>query len=64
MTDPNLEWLITELRRRASEAKKEYGVDTTREDYSLVDWLKEIRMEAVDTVVYCNAAIAKLEGPV
>lgn len=55
--DPNVKRVILRMRQRTAEGMEEYGVDTTREDYGLIDWLAEVRDESLDRAVYAEAAI-------
>lgn len=54
--DPNVEKVIDLIRQRSEKAIEEYKTDTTREDYSLSDWLDEIIWESIDRAVYAIAA--------
>jgi phage terminase large subunit GpA-like protein len=58
--DPNVAECMYLLRTRAKMGRAKYGTDTTRDDYSLENWLDEIREEALDMAVYATAAKAKL----
>lgn len=60
MTDANVEKVIALIRERSERALLEYGADTTRDDYSLADWLEEVMWESIDRAIYCAAAIRKL----
>jgi hypothetical protein len=58
--DPNVELVISKIRERSSNAIREYGVNTTREDYDLADWLEEAMWESIDKAIYLAAAISAL----
>ncbi len=61
-TDPNAETAAALILARSIAGIHEYGVDTTRPDYSLADWLDEAITEAADKLVYLIAARRTLEG--
>lgn len=55
--DPNVEAVIARMRERSAKAIAQYRADTTRRDYSVVDWLKEIIDESTDRAIYGRALI-------
>tara|TARA_B100000700_G_scaffold305731_1_gene380080 strand:- start:1421 stop:1675 length:255 start_codon:yes stop_codon:yes gene_type:complete len=58
--DPNVEAVRKKIAARSSNAKSKYGVDTTRRDYSEVDWLLELQEELMDATVYIEALLANV----
>ena len=52
MPDPNVVAVIDRLNQRATKGLRKYGVTTTREDLSLIDWLQHAQDEALDLAVY------------
>ena len=62
MSDPNVEAVIALIRQRSDRAIAEYKADTTREDYSVADWLEEVMWESIDRAIYCAAAIRRLKN--
>lgn len=61
MTDPNVQAVCTMLQNRAQVGLKKYGVDTTREDLTHIQWLKHAQEEALDLAVYLQRIITDLE---
>lgn len=61
MTDPNVQAVCTMLQNRAQIGLKKYGVDTTREDLTHIQWLKHAQEEALDLAVYLQRIITDLE---
>ena len=61
MTDPNVMAVCTMLQNRAQVGLKKYGVDTTREDLTHIQWLKHAQEEALDLAVYLQRIISDLE---
>lgn len=61
MTDPNVMAVCTMLQNRAQVGLKKYGVDTTREDLTHIQWLKHAQEEALDLAVYLQRIITDLE---
>lgn len=59
--DPVIEQLVAELRRRSEYGLKKYGVPLSREDLTLLDWLKLALEETLDKAGYLQCAINKLE---
>ena len=60
--DPRVSAVITRLLARSRAGQEKYGTDLTRSDLSLVDWLDHAQQEAMDFVLYLEAARAKLKG--
>lgn len=62
MKDSNVEKVRAELLSRSEIGIEKYGVTTDRSDLTLVDWLRHALEETLDTAVYLQAAITKLEN--
>lgn len=62
MTDSNVEKIRAELLSRSKIGIEKYGVTTDRSDLTLIDWLRHALEEALDTAVYLQSAITKLEN--
>jgi cell division septum initiation protein DivIVA len=56
-----LDSVIADLQHREAKGLKEYGTTVDRNDYELLDWLKEAYEETLDKAVYLKCAIAKLQ---
>lgn len=52
MTDSNVQAVINRLSERAAKGLRKYGVTTTREDLSTVEWIQHAQDEALDFAVY------------
>tara|TARA_R110001606_G_scaffold127073_1_gene261102 strand:- start:1624 stop:1908 length:285 start_codon:yes stop_codon:yes gene_type:complete len=50
--DPHVRSVINLIKTRSEIGLEEYGTDTTREDYSALDWLNEAQSEAMDLSIY------------
>lgn len=61
MIDPNVIAVCDMLQNRAQVGLKKYGVDTTREDLTQIQWLKHAQEEALDLAVYLQRIITDLE---
>lgn len=61
VVDPVVYSVREDLLVRSRKGIKEYNATLEREDYSLVDWLREIYEESLDTALYAKAAITKIE---
>lgn len=61
MIDPNVIAVCTMLQNRAIVGLKKYGVDTTREDLTHIQWLKHAQEEALDLAVYLQRIITDIE---
>jgi len=59
--DSIVESVINKYRQRSETGIKKYGTTLMREDYELLDWLKEAQAEAMDFALYCEAAINKIK---
>ena len=60
LPDPVVEAVITKLKARSEKGIAEYGVNLTRPDYGLREWLTELQAEALDTANYCEAILRLL----
>ena len=58
--DKNVEAVIKKMKKRAALGLTKYGADTTRNDFTLRDWLVEQQAELMDAVIYIEAALNKL----
>ena len=63
MLDPNVEAVREKLKQRAEVGLAKYGTDTTRQDLSMVDWLRHAQEEALDWAVYLERIISDLSKP-
>lgn len=61
MSDPNVDAVCDMLQNRAQVGLKKYGVDTTRQDLTHIEWLKHAQEEALDLAVYLQRIITDLE---
>jgi succinate dehydrogenase flavin-adding protein (antitoxin of CptAB toxin-antitoxin module) len=59
--DKNVLSVMAKFKERSEAGIKKYKTTLEREDYSLVDWLREAQSEAMDFSLYCEAAINKIE---
>ena len=59
--DANVEHIRKMLHERACLGLVKYGVNTERTDLTLRDWLQHALEETLDTAVYLQAAISKLD---
>lgn len=59
--DPIVKSVINKYKKRSQIGIEKYGTNLMRDDYNLVDWLKEAQAEAMDFALYCEAAINKIE---
>lgn len=64
MLDPNVESVRQKLKERAEVGMKKYGVDTTRQDLTHLQWLKHAQEEAMDLAVYLERVIKDLEDEI
>jgi len=62
MSDPVVTELLALHIKRESMGLAKYGVDLSRGDLGLLEWLKHARDEAMDEALYLTCAIRKLEG--
>lgn len=59
--DPNVEAVRQKLKQRAEVGLAKYGVDTTRQDLTPIEWLRHAQEEAMDLAVYLQRVITDLE---
>ncbi len=57
MTDPNVLQVSDKLIERANRGLCKYGVDTTRTDLDILEWLRHLQEELLDAAVYVEALI-------
>jgi hypothetical protein len=55
VTDRNVLEVSDKLIERANRGLCKYGVDTTRTDLTLMNWLQHLQEELLDAAVYCEA---------
>ena len=48
-------------KSKSYEPAIKYNTTLERDDYSLVNWLREAQAEAMDFALYCEAAINRIE---
>ena len=61
MSDPNVDAVCSMLQSRAEVGLRKYGVDTTRQDLTHIQWLRHAQEEALDLAVYLQRVITDLE---
>ena len=59
--DKNVLNVMARFKERSEVGIKKYNATLEREDYTLVNWLREAQSEAMDFALYCEAAINKIE---
>jgi len=62
MIDPNVVALTESYLERAKKGKLKYGVDTTREDLSVLEWLVHLQEELMDATVYIQKLKTEMEN--
>ena len=62
MLDPNVQAVRLKLKQRAEVGMSKYGVDTTRQDLTHLQWLKHAQEEAMDLAVYLQRIISDIEN--
>ena len=50
--DPNVQAVIRRFKARARKGLETYGVDTTRTDLGLMEWLQHLQDELLDAAIY------------
>ena len=60
MSDINVENVCKSLKERESRGMLKYGVNTMRDDLSVLEWLQHLQEELMDGCVY----IEKLKGEI
>jgi hypothetical protein len=53
--------VLARFNERSQLGITKYNTTLEREDYSLVNWLREAQAEAMDFALYCEAAINRIE---
>ena len=61
LVDSVVESVIDKFRERSAVGINKYGTTLDRDDYDLIDWLIESQQEAMDFVLYCEAAVKKIK---
>jgi len=59
--DRNVEAVCSKHRIRAEKGLQKYGVDTTRTDLSLTDWLVHLQEELMDAAVYAERLLCSIK---
>ena len=54
--------VIDSFKERSEAGFKKYGTNLDRDDYSLLNWLDEAQQEAMDFVLYLEAAKNKIKN--
>ena len=52
MSDINVENVCNSLREREKRGMSKYGVNTMRDDLSILEWLQHLQEELMDACVY------------
>lgn len=60
LVDTVVESVIDQFKQRSNIGIKKYGTTLDRNDFSLINWLIEAQQEAMDFVLYCEAAIKNI----
>ena len=60
--DPNVAAVITKHKQRAEQGLQKYGVDTTRTDSSIKEWLEHLQEELMDAAVYIERILNDASG--
>ena len=60
LVDSVVESVIDQFKQRSNIGIKKYGTTLDRNDFSLINWLIEAQQEAMDSVLYCEAAIKNI----
>lgn len=55
--------IVAKMTRRAEVGLQQYGHDTTRNDFTLRDWIVEAIDEQIDNIQYLEMALDKLPDP-
>jgi hypothetical protein len=53
--------VLSRFSERSQVGIIKYNTTLERDDYSLVNWLREAQAEAMDFALYCEAAINRIE---
>lgn len=54
--------VMTKFYERSKVGIKKYNTTLERDDYDLLDWLREAQEEALDFALYCEAAMKKIKN--
>ena len=60
MSDNNVKNVCASLREREKRGMSKYGVNTERDDLSILEWLQHLQEELMDACVY----VEKLKGEI
>jgi hypothetical protein len=60
MSDNNVKNVCDSLREREKRGMSKYGVNTERDDLSILEWLQHLQEELMDACVY----VEKLKGEI
>ena len=60
MSDNNVKNVCASLRERENRGMSKYGVNTERDDLSILEWLQHLQEELMDACVY----VEKLKGEI
>jgi hypothetical protein len=58
--DRHVRSVIRKITDRSIVGLEKYGTTLERDDYNLIDWLKEAQAEAMDFALYCEAAMSRI----
>lgn len=61
-TDPNVDDICNEFCSRAEKGFAKYGVNTTRTDLELADWIQHLKEELMDSIVYIHRIQQELKN--
>ena len=54
--------VMTKFYERSKVGIDKYNTTLDRDDYDLIDWLREAQEEALDFALYCEAAMKKIKN--
>jgi succinate dehydrogenase flavin-adding protein (antitoxin of CptAB toxin-antitoxin module) len=54
--------VMTKFYERSQVGIKKYNTTLDRDDYDLLDWLREAQEESLDFALYCEAAMKKIKN--
>lgn len=59
--DPLVDDVCAEFQARSRLGQQKYGMKMTRDDLALEDWLRHLKNELMDAVLYAEAALRRIE---
>ena len=62
MNDTNVENVCKALKEREARGMLKYGVNTMRDDLSVLEWLQHLQEELMDGCVYIEKLKGELNG--